>query len=204
MNIDFRIPDYVFPGDKYGIPVLDKGQQAEAIEPPFNVWGSRPRSMKHGGTNCFYTHDYKFSALWKHPEALIVAGCGVSVEANFSTSDVMPFAVGIYYTFAKRWLARFWQKNGIRIIVDLNVSEKFMNVNMIGVPRGWKSYATRAQKGSNILLPKMYRAARKRAGEEGVMFLVYGGGEKIEKMCNENNWIWIPERMREIKEKYYG
>ena len=144
------------------------------------------------GTFGSYVKDYKFSALWKHPENLLFSGCQAIIEPNFSTSDEMPEAVGIYRIYQKRWLSRFWQTKGVNVIVDLNVSEKFQEINLLGVPDGWSSFSTRAQKGSNNLLATMYDLACRKAGSNPKLFLVYGGGKGIEKMCNENKWMLIP------------
>lgn len=198
------IPDAVFQGDKYGIPLLDLSKQAEFIVPPVRMWGQNTRRQVFTGTFGFYVKDYKFSALWKHPENLLFSGCQTIIEPNFSTSDEMPEAVGIFGIYQKRWLARFWQTKGINVIVDLNVSEKFLETNLLGVPDGWSSFATRAQKGSNNLLKTMFDLACYKAGNNPKLFLVYGGGKEIESMCNQNKWMWIPEHMAEIKAAYHG
>jgi len=199
-----QIPDAVFPGDKFGIPILDVTKQAEYVEAPVKMWGQTTRRQKHSGTFGFYVRDYKFSALWKHPDTLINSGCSVVIEPNFSTSQDMPEAIAIYRIFQKRWLARFWQAYGIRTIVDLNVAEKFLRLNLLGVPAGWSSFATRAQRGTNHLIVKMYQLAQEKAGSKPKLFMVYGGGQYVLNLCRENGWLHIPEQMKIIKEKYYG
>ena len=102
--VDF-IPDAVFPSNnEYEIPVLDLNMQAEYIESPVKIWGNQTRRQKFAGTWAFYCKDYKFTALWKHPEALLNTGASVAVEPNFSTSQDMPHAVALYGIFRKRWL----------------------------------------------------------------------------------------------------
>jgi hypothetical protein len=169
--------------------------QAEYLDAPLKMWGQNTRRQQHAGTFGFYVRDYKFTGLWKHPESLLHTGCRVAIEPNFSTSQDMPEAVGIYGIFRKRWLARFWQTHGVRIIVDLNVAEKFCHTNLLGVPDGWQAFATRAQRGSNDLLPVMYDLACEKAGGPPNLFLVYGGGQQVREMCRVYHWLHCEEQM---------
>lgn len=188
----------LFPGSDFGIPILDVSMQADAVTLPFMVWGQMSRKANTNGTYCFYTRDYKFSALWKNPFSLCSSGATVAVEVNYSTSDMLPEAVVIYNTFKKRWLSRYWQSNGVYIIVDLNVDPRWQDINMIGVPDGWSSFATRAHRGKNADIEKMYVSAEKKCGGTPRLFVVYGGGVGIGEMCKSYGWIWIPERMSGI------
>lgn len=191
--------EMVFPGSTYGIPMLDITMQADAVTVPFCVWGRSSRTTNPGGTYCFYTNDYKFSALWKHPWSLCNSGSVASVEVNFSTNPLQPEAVVIYNTFRKRWLSRYWQSNGVRMIVDLNVDERWQQINMIGVPPGWGCYSTRAHRGSNDQIVSAYSAALERCGTIPKLFIVYGGGQEIQKLSESNGWLWIPECMSAVK-----
>jgi hypothetical protein len=202
--MSFYVPDAVFPGDQFDIPILDLKMQAEYVEAPVKMWGQITRRQKFNGTFGFYTKDYKFSALWKHPDSLLNTGCSVVIEPNFSTSQDMPEAVALYGIFRKRWLARFWQTHGIRVIVDLNVAEKFFDLNLLGVPDGFSCFATRAQKGSNHLIPLMFEIACQKAGGCPKLFLVYGGGHQVQQLCQDRGWLWVPEQMQQIKEAYHG
>ena len=196
------IPDAVFPAEsQYEIPLLDLSMQAEYLEAPLKQWGQQTRRQKHTGTFGFYIKDYKFTALWKHPESLLQTGCKVAIEPNFSTSNDMPFPVGLYGIFRKRWLARYWQMYGVKIIVDLNVSEKFCQTNFYGVPDGWSSYAVRAQRNQNHLLPNIYHFACEKAENYPKLFLIYGGGHQVQDLCQQNQWMWIPEQMQLVKER---
>ena len=189
----------LFPSTKYGIPLLDIRMQAHSIELPFEVWGRSSRSSARGGTRCFYTDDYKFSALWKHPESLCRTGIKTAVEANYSTNEMQPEAFMIYNVFKKRWLSRYWQSNGISMIVDLNVDVNHMDINLIGVPSGWGAFATRAHRGRNEEIRSMFDVASSVAGGVPEMFVVYGGGQEVKAQCETNSWIWVPEHMQVVK-----
>jgi hypothetical protein len=201
--VDF-IPDAIFASDnEYEIPTLDLSMQAEFIEAPVKIWGNQTRRHKFAGTWAFYCKDYKFTALWKHPDALLKTGASVVVEPNFSTSQDMPHAVALYGIFRKRWLARFWQMHGVRIIVDVCVAEKFLDLNLYGVPDGWSSFATRVMRGYHHLLPYSYEIACQKAGGRPKLFLVYGGNAQTRELCQQNGWLWVPEQMQLIKEANY-
>lgn len=189
--------DVVFAStNAWGIPNLDPTMQAVSL-PAVDRWGrrSRHKSRHDGGAFHFYTEDYKFSALWDNPLPVIVAGAAVAIEPNFSTLAGMPKAVALWGIYKKRWLARFWQSQGIRTIVDLNVEPEFDQINLLGVPSGWRAYATRAyeqQHGVKDLL-RQFKIARKRAGSDDLLFAVIGGGAETRKLCDTQGWLHITQ-----------
>jgi len=102
-------------------------------------------------------------------------------------------AVGLYRTMQKRWLARYWQSQGLRVFVDLNVAKKFDEINLLGVPDGWKSFATSGADYAIDRLETQVEIAKRKAGDAAVNFLVYGGGVKIAKLCAEQSWVYLPD-----------
>lgn len=191
-----NLSEIVWPSaSKAGIPELDLDMQADNIPEPFRIWGDEKRSAYMPGTYAFYTEDYKFSGLWQQPDKLLLSGCRVAVEPNFSVRPRMPFPVAIYEIFRKRWLARYWQSQGIHIIVDMNVAPCYLALNLVGVPKGWRYYATRAHKGEADVLEKVYELCAYHAGTEPT-FLVYGGADgRTQAQCKERGWFWFPEKM---------
>jgi hypothetical protein len=133
-------------------PVLDLGMQAEGVPAPVVRWGSRARTAEvAGGTVHFYTDDYRFRALMAPGKAMDVpaSGCAVAVEPNFSTAPPPRMArlEALLLIRRKRLMARSWQRMGLRILVDLNVDPAWADLSLIGVPMGWRAYATRWQRG---------------------------------------------------------
>lgn len=192
--------DLRFPGTKYGIPVLDIGCQATAIEPPWVIWGQHSRKrVLPGGTYCFYTKDYKFSGLWARPDSLPASGVTAAVEPNYSTGPLIPEALTIWRTYQKRWIARYWQTLGIKILVDLNVDQSCLRTSVLGVPRGWGAYATRAQRGTNWQIMEQFKVATEIRDGRPELFLVYGGGESAKSLCEDNGWLWIPEHINVMR-----
>jgi hypothetical protein len=143
------------------------------------------------GTFCFYTDDSRFDGLWSHPYRILETNAVTVVEPNFSIYDHTPVAVGLYQIYRKRVLGRYWQSQGLRLVVDLNVAVGFSIYNLLGVPLGWEAYATRGSELDD--LDRELTIARKHAGKHYVLFLVYGGGVKVAEWCQSNNAVWVPE-----------
>lgn len=200
------LDEIVFDADNpAGIPQLDLAMQATELVEPFLIWGSIARSKFMPGTYAFYEDDYKFTGLWNDPEKLVNTGCAVAVEPNFSINDMMPPVVALYHIFQKRWLSRFWQSKGLRIIVDVNACPKYAKLNLLGVPRGWNVYATRIHKDMHWITEAEYALCREHAGRDP-LFIVYGGDNKFARtLCERRGWVWIPDKRSAIKwGKYYG
>lgn len=201
-------PDILFFSDNdWGIPTLDSKLQAEYVVAPVERWG---RMARHGttmpGTWHFYTEDYKFNNLWSNPNILRETGCVNAIEPNISTNAQMPKAVALWGIYRKRWIARFWQSQGIRVFVDLNVDRAFTEINLLGVPSGWASYATRGYDNDIALLEYDYQTAVQHANRDDILFVVLGGGKRIQAMCKERAWHWIPQEnhVTEGRQQAYG
>jgi hypothetical protein len=189
-----KAPDLLFPSDNpWGVPTLDVRHQADGVVFPFAVWGAIGQRKAMRGTYCFYCPDEKFAALWKDPEKVLYSGAVALVEVNYSTHPQQPRALVLADVFRKRWLARYWQSKGKKIFVDMNVAPEFRELNLLGVPRGWRSYATRSHdRGGDV--EAEFAAACEHAGTEEIRWLVYGGGRDLKSLCEARGWPWFPER----------
>lgn len=196
------VPDVVWPSaNRMGIPELLLSHQADVVDFPLARWGEHGRK-KRAGTVLFYADDYKFHRLWRDPTQILHTQCATAGEVNFSTHPQAPPAVTLWRIYQKRWLARFWQSHGVRIMVDLNVDPQWSELNMLGVPKGWRAYCTR---GYNYAIPDIARElerAREHAGTQDVLFLVYGGGAAVKAWCEEVGAWWHPEVMDLAKKRY--
>lgn len=183
--------DILWPSDnEWGVPTLDAGLQGQLVL-PVKAWGSAARSGKHKGTWHFYVDDYRFDALWRHPHTLTATETPCIIEPNCSIYDGTPRAVALHQTYRKRWLARFAQAHGVRVLVDVNVPPAFQELNLLGVPPGWASYATRGYESRLALLEQEYAAAHRHAGRDGVTFVVFGGGKNVAELCRQRNWLHV-------------
>jgi hypothetical protein len=181
--------------------------QADHLNLPINIWGQFARSRKHPGTVHFYTDDYRFNGLWHHPEKVVNAGCLTAVEPNFSTSNSQPFPVALYSIYKKRFIARYWQEQGIKILVDLSIAQEHEDLNMLGVPLGWRAYATTTHEGFyEAALIHQYELACAHAGSEDILFCVITRSKVVQKLCQEMGWQFVrvdhyPERIKIRPEK---
>lgn len=145
-NGELYIPDCLFPtNNPLEIPCLLSDVQPQYIEIPFYCFGEQARTtnMNGMGTLHFYTDDYRFRSIYEKPEKILKYNPGSIIEPNFSLSNDTPIAFGMQAIYKKRFLARAMQEKGIGVFVDLNVAPKFYKLNLMGVPKGYSSFATR-------------------------------------------------------------
>ena len=180
--------------NEWGIPTLDLNYQCLSESTLIERWGRLARhNTRMPGMWHFYTEDYKFTGIWKNPDVLIRTGCKSAIELNFSTSIHHPKAEVLYNIWRKRWLARYWQNAGIQMVVDLNVEPLVWDLNMLGVPKGWKSYATRWYARFEDI-NWQFEQAKKHAETDDITFFVFATKTKdVIETCKEKGWI--PVRM---------
>lgn len=186
--------DVVYPTDnEYDIPALDLKMQATEAPLPWFLFGSG-RFQRPPGTVYFYTDDARFERIWTSPQHVLKTNAVAAVEPNFSVYVTTPKALALWNTYRKRWVARWWQAHGIRILVDLYVSHEYADVNLLGVPKGWRAFATRGLSDADYL-DTHYETACAVAGSDDVLFVVYGGSRAVKATCKARGWAWIPEFM---------
>ena len=179
--------------NEWGIATLDLNYQCTKQHALIERWG---RIARHGtrmpGMWHFYTDDYKFQGVWKDPDVIVRTGCTAAIEVNYTTTFSHPKAEVIYNIWRKRWLARYWQNNGISVVVDLNVEVPFWDLNMLGVPKGWKSYSTRWYNNFDDIFVQ-YDRAKYHAESDDITFFVFATKTKdVDKICKEQGWINVP------------
>jgi hypothetical protein len=194
------VPDALFPTDnEWQVPLLDLARQADHVDLPAVAWGSIARTKRMRGTWHFYTEDYRYSALWDDPTPIPNSGCISAVEPNFSCYEQTPRAIALYRIYHKRWIARWWQSQGIRVFVDLNVASEHYDLNLLGVPAGWRAYATRGYAERLEDTVREWEMGCERAGSEDVLFFVYGGGKAVAAECGKRGWVHVDEHMNRVK-----
>ena len=176
------------------IPELDIAMQATEVVEPVTRWGRISRKAEMPGTYHLFTDDYRFTMLKRRPWMLPATGCKVAVEPNFSTWPEMGRLAATDAICWKRRLARAWQDCGVRIIVDLNVDPAFRHLSLLGVPEGWRAYATRQHRGiAPSAIEDDHRQAVAHAGTPDILFCVFGGWRKVRDLCRERGWRWTAE-----------
>ena len=188
------IPDTLFPSDNDAeIPTLRLDMQAQELSIPFLCWGEQKRSTNLLGLGSmhFYTDDYRYEALYNHPEQILKANPRNIVEPNYSLFNDMPISFGLQRIYKKRWIARAMQERGIRVFVDLNAAQKFYRLNMLGVPMGWKAFCTRGYSERLENLEYEYEIAKNWAQGEEPLFVIYGGGSACRRFAQEHGCIYV-------------
>lgn len=188
------VPDCLFDTDNDAeIPTLRLDMQPEFVDIPFVCFGEQKRTfqMNGCGTLHFYTDDYRFSAIYEHPEKILNHDPRNIVEPNFSLYHEMPVAFGLQAIYKKRFIARAMQEKGIRVFVDLNVDSKFYKLNLLGVPMGYSHFCTRGYSDRLHYLEFEYQMAKNVAGDNPLTFVIYGGGAECKKFAKDHKCIYI-------------
>jgi hypothetical protein len=197
----------------WGIPTLDLSWQASAEDirkatalGGWLKWGSSARSGRGVGRAVhWYCWDQQFTAVIRFPDQPVRYGAKVCVEANFSTYPGQPRWEALATIARKRVLAAHWGQAGVKLLVDLNVAAEFRDLSLLGVPAGWSAYATRAHRdtGPDGILGDYNLAAGhvRRGGVDpaSLIFIVFGGGQKVRELCQDSHWGWVPEQARTIR-----
>jgi hypothetical protein len=197
--------DIIFPSDnEWGVPTLDINRQPEGVDLRIHSWGARARSHEKTGLCLFYVDDYRFGSLWSRP--YLVSNCGYSsaVEPNVTTSLDSPIAWVLWATYQKRWIARYWQTQGINIFVDLNCPVEHKQISTLGIPRGWRSFMTRGYADRLPALLLEFDLAQFLSESDSPLFVVYGGGSAVRSLCQGKGWIYLAEHQERQKGKLHG
>jgi len=206
LNVSLPL-DSLWPTDNpWSVPSLDPALQADQVVYPVTTWGTVGARRPMSGVWHFYTEDRKFEPLWKRPHRVLYSRPAAAVEPNFSTTDQTPFAMSLYHIYRKRWIARYWQSQGLKIFVDLNTDAALNSPHpavegrrpsLLGVPSGWRAYASRAHANRPEALEAEFAVAVEHAAGATPLFLCVGGGHKVRQLAQERGWVWVPEQMQE-------
>lgn len=191
--------DVVFPAsNKWGIPDLRPEMCAAQI--PTEVWGKQEitdpvttlfvhgtakfPAEASGGVLAFYVDDWRFESVWadavSFAENAREFGWGALVTPDFSVWRDDPTAVQLWNIYRSRWVARYWQEAGIKIIPSLNWSdERSYEFAHLGIPRGLpvvsvQCRTTRSKLGKDYFI-KGLSVAIEQLQPENV--LIYGGSD---------------------------
>lgn len=194
----FFVPDCLYPANNiYDIPTLKLELQGDYPQLPIKPYGADSRNKSEVGTYHFYVDDYRFEAIWDDPTKILKSGCTSIFEPNLSLYDTTPISYGMYLIYKKRWISRFFQENGIKVFADLNVSKKFYEYNILGIPDGYSAFSTRGYLGKLGYLEEEYSIAKQICGNNELKFIVYGGGKDVKKFCADHNLIYVQDFMND-------
>jgi hypothetical protein len=137
------------------------------------VWGST--ALEHTGPNvvpCFYTADERFDPVWVEPEVytanLLRYGVKTIISPNFSCYDGAHKAEDIWQTYRARWLSRYFQESGLRVIPDIMLGglangDDVWQWRFAGIPKGCPAVSLQVQqKGGAAAQPELFYRQRHR------------------------------------------
>lgn len=118
----------------------------QAVEPGLLfLWHSNkfPEDCK-GGVCAFYTDDFRFENICREHKATVEAAellmsrnFAAAISPNWSLWRNMPHAVMVYRTYCVRYVARYWQEMGLKVIPDINwADEASYDFCFDGIPHG--------------------------------------------------------------------
>lgn len=161
-----------------------------------------------GSTIGFFTDDYRIEPLWSTPKMslkrLTENQPAALIEPDFSQFSDHPQVLAAWNLNRSRWLARWWQEQGLIVIPSLNWTSQTLEFIGYGIPQG-SIVACEARprfKDPDLLLAGLREAIRQIQPET---VLLYGAGpELLERVPEgpEYRWIeaWSPRKRMEVDE----
>jgi uncharacterized protein DUF4417/ParB-like nuclease family protein len=161
--------DMVFPSSaKYGIPEIRKDMLLP-IPDNFETFAGWENINGHSGNWLyiwatdvlrgldftktvvgFYADDYRFECFWDKPAEytakLLNARVLGAIGPNYSLWSSFPTAVKIWNTYRARWVTRYFQEAGIKVIPDVNHAEEAsFDYCLEGIPKNAPALAVQVQ-----------------------------------------------------------
>lgn len=123
-DIPDLLPEMLYDGP---LPKTSWPDEPEDGDPLLMVWNSTGLDEKmRGNILCYYTDDYRFEVLWNDAFETIkrVLPCqpAAAISPDFSLWSSDPLALQLWNIYRARWVSRYWQECGIKIIPSLATS----------------------------------------------------------------------------------
>jgi hypothetical protein len=170
--------DLIFPGASFWeIPVLRDDMMIEDLPQPLHTWaGSATRDLDWDGywlynwgidstsgmkdlskiVLSFYCWDEYIEPWWdnpsRHMSKVLHAKIKYAITPNLTPND-MPRASSLWQLYRSRWVGRYLQEIGVRVMPDLQVREEqeFIDISCKALPKNlkWASIQTQNLVGSS-------------------------------------------------------
>lgn len=138
-NIDSLNTSIIFPSSNlYDIPDI---LPEKTIPKDLIMYGTEVRrsyAQTKDKTVHFFLDDYKFEPLWNKPIKTLqpIINIGSALSPDFSLFNDYPITLQIYNTYRNRWLARYWQEYGVKVIPTVSWSdERSFDFCFCGIPK---------------------------------------------------------------------
>lgn len=104
----------------------------------------------------FYTDDKRFEKTWDDPpyvaRKILNRQPIACVTPNFSLWGDMPKAVKIWSSYRSRWVGRYWQECGIKVIPDIQTSDiSSLEYCLAGIPKNAPALSMQIQTAKKTL-----------------------------------------------------
>lgn len=112
---------------KYDIPII-KSNDIDNIENTkligFNFARTRKQYQPNTGVH-FFLHDYHFECLWHYPQRYIETFKRYKyiLSPDYSPYADMPKATKIFNVYRNRWVGRYYQEQGIKVIPTITIGD---------------------------------------------------------------------------------
>lgn len=151
-----------FPVDnEWGIPTVRPDMVVDKLPSPLDTWAGEEATPDDGSSwwlynygvdstaglpwdrtiLSFYTYDHYFENWWKFPARytakMLNAGIRAVVSPNYSLYVGDPPAVQLWNVYRARWLSRYFQEGGLKLIPDVDGPNiKALDWTLLGIPKG--------------------------------------------------------------------
>lgn len=218
--------DMIFPSNAmYDLPEY-RLDMCMGIPKPFDSWAGRDASPPQDGVHylynfsssarelpmersifSFYEEDKRFDSLWINPDKwaarIISGGFMGSITPDYSIWSVAPMATRIWQLYKERWVGRYFQEAGIKIIPGISATDvKSLEYSLSGIPVGLPALSMQYQAG--IKTPEEVGYARSILSEvearlKPKQVLVYGGDKAdiyLKGVFKHAEVIYVVNRMQ--------
>lgn len=145
--------------------------------------GAMTKENCQGGVLCFYVEDYKFDNVWddavKFLAKLIHMEWGGVVCPDFSTYDAMPRVVRYWNIYKARWIGRYWQEAGVKLIPNINFAAPGddSEIYYCGIPKGVPVVSAQVRTSGKLRKSFIEGVSEALIAVEPQNVLLYGGDD---------------------------
>ena len=118
--------NFLFETDnKYGLPVVTSDDIDVEGLIPFHMCKKKLETDKNKAVH-FFLDDYKFEPIWSSPQKYVslLGHYDAMISPTFSIWDNQPYALNLFNIYRSRWIARYMQEMGIKVLQDVRWATK--------------------------------------------------------------------------------
>lgn len=107
--------------NEYGFPEVKSSANLTPADLLMFHMSKKKLASDRDKTISFFIDDYKFEPLWSCPQKYIelLRFYEGMISPTFSIWDNQPYALNLFNMYRSRWCTRFFQENGVKVLVDV-------------------------------------------------------------------------------------